>query len=153
MPALQLSVQGRARFAGLPARSTLARWAAATLDRDARITLRFVGQAEGRRLNRDYRRKDYATNVLTFDYSRAPAVEADVVLCVPVIRREAREQRKTLRQHLAHLVVHGLLHARGMDHDRAASARRMEALEVDILAGLGLPDPYRWPAAAGRALR
>ena len=142
MAALQLAVQGRARFAGLPARSTLARWIGLALERDAEITLRFVGAAEGRRLNRDYRGKDYATNVLTFDYASAPAIHADIVLCVPVIRREAREQRKKYRDHLAHLVVHGVLHAHGYDHDRAASARRMEGLEAAILSRLGLPDPY-----------
>jgi probable rRNA maturation factor len=143
MPALRLSVQGQSRFTGLPARSTLARWIAAAVDGDAQITLRFVGRAEARRLNRVYRGKDYATNVLTFDYARAPAVQADIVLCVPVIRREAREQRKTPREHLAHLIVHGALHAQGHDHDRAASARPMEALEVAILARLGVDDPYR----------
>jgi probable rRNA maturation factor len=142
MPDLRLSVQGRAHFKGLPSRATLARWSTAAIDRDAEVTLRFVGRVEGRRLNRDYRGKDYATNVLTFDYAQAPAVHADIVLCVPVIRREAREQRKALRSHLAHLVVHGVLHAHGHDHDRAESARRMEALEVAILARLGLPDPY-----------
>jgi probable rRNA maturation factor len=153
MPTLHLSIQGRTRFKGLPARVTLARWTAAALDRDAQITLRFVGQAEGRRLNRDYRRRDHATNVLTFDYARVPAIEADIVLCVPVLRREAKEQRKPLRHHVAHLVVHGLLHARGLDHERAASARRMESLETAILAGFGMPDPYRAPEKTGRADR
>ena len=146
MPALLLAVQGHSRFTGLPPRATLARWIRPALERDAEITLRFVGAAEGRRLNRDYRGRDYATDVLTFDYADAPAIHADIVLCVPVIRREAREQQKKYRDHLAHLVVHGVLHAHGYDHDRAARARRMESLEVEILAGLGLPDPYRAPA-------
>jgi len=146
MAALQLAVQGHSRFTGLPPRATLARWIRPALERDAEITLRFVGAAEGRRLNRDYRGRDYATDVLTFDYADAPAIHADIVLCVPVIRREAREQNKKYRDHLAHLVVHGVLHAHGYDHDRAARARRMESLEVEILAGLGLPDPYRAPA-------
>ena len=145
MPALLLAVQGHSRFTGLPPRATLARWIRPALERDAEITLRFVGAAEGRRLNRDYRGRDYATDVLTFDYADAPAIHADIVLCVPVIRREAREQHKKYRDHLAHLVVHGVLHAHGYDHDRAARARRMESLEVEILAGLGLPDPYRAP--------
>jgi probable rRNA maturation factor len=143
MPELRLSVQGHSRFKGLPARTTLARWIAAALERDGEITLRFVGAVEGRALNRDYRGKDYATNVLTFDYAQAPAVHADIVLCVPVLQREARAQRKPLRDHLAHLVVHGVLHAQGHDHDRAERARQMEAREVSILARLGLPDPYR----------
>ena len=146
MAALLLAVQGHSRFTGLPPRATLARWIRPALERDAEITLRFVGAAEGRRLNRDYRGRDYATDVLTFDYADAPAIHADIVLCVPVIRREAREQHKKYRDHLAHLVVHGVLHAQGYDHDRAARARRMESLEVEILAGLGLPDPYRAPA-------
>jgi probable rRNA maturation factor len=146
MAALLLAVQGHSRFTGLPPRATLARWIRPALERDAEITLRFVGAAEGRRLNRDYRGRDYATDVLTFDYADAPAIHADIVLCVPVIRREAREQHKRYRDHLAHLVVHGVLHAHGYDHDRAARARRMESREVEILAGLGLPDPYRAPA-------
>jgi len=153
MRELRLSVQGRSRFQGLPARATLARWIAAALERDAEITLRFVGAAEGRRLNRDYRGKDYATNVLTFDYAHAPAVSADIVLCVPVIRREAREQHKTLSDHLAHLVVHGVLHAHGLDHDRVDRARRMEALEIEVLAKLRRPDPYRAAAVRPRKRR
>jgi probable rRNA maturation factor len=148
MPELRLSVQGHSRFKGLPARATLARWIAAALERDGEITLRFVGAVEGRRLNRDYRGKDYATNVLTFDYAHTPVVDADIVLCVPVLRREAHAQRKPLRDHLAHLVVHGLLHAQGHDHERADRARQMEAREVAILAQLGLPDPYRVGGAA-----
>jgi probable rRNA maturation factor len=147
MAELRLAVQGHSRFKGLPARATLARWIRLALERDAEITLRFVGSAEGRRLNRDYRDRDHATNVLTFDYARAPTLHADIVLCVPVIRREAREQCKALRSHLAHLVVHGVLHAHGYDHGRAAQAKKMEALEVAILGRIGLPDPYLPPAA------
>lgn len=139
----RLAVQGQSRFADLPARSTLARWIAAAGATDAEITLRFVGAAEGRRLNRTFRGKDSATNVLTFAYAQAPRVQADIVLCVPVLRREAREQKKAFRDHLAHLVVHGVLHALGHDHDRAAAARKMEALEVAILATLGVSNPYR----------
>ena len=147
--ALALSIQGQDRFEGLPARSTLRRWIVAALERDAELTLRFAGAAEARRLNREFRGKDHATNVLTFDYQHAPLVRADIVLCVPVVRREAREQRKGFREHLAHLVVHGSLHAQGHDHDRAASAKTMEALEVRILAGLGIDDPYREGGVAG----
>jgi len=139
---LALSIQGQGRFVGLPARSTLLRWVEAALESDAELTVRFVGAAEARRLNREFRGKDYATNVLTFDYQHAPVVVADIVLCVPVVRREAREQRKGYREHLAHLVVHGVLHAQGHDHARARDAKRMEAREVRILAGLGIDDPY-----------
>ena len=146
--ALTLSIQGQSRFEGLPARNTLVRWIAAALERDAELTVRFVGAAEARALNRDYRGSDHATNVLTFDYAHSPVVRADIVLCVPVIRREAREQRKPFRQHLAHLTVHGVLHAHGLEHDRAADARKMEAREVRILAEFGIADPYR---AGGRA--
>jgi len=147
--ALALSIQGQGRFVGLPARSTLLRWIKAALERDAELTLRFVGAAEARRLNREFRGRDYATNVLTFDYRHAPVVVADIVLCVPVVRREAREQRKGFREHLAHLVVHGVLHAQGHEHDRARDAKRMEAREVRILAGLGVDDPYREGGVAG----
>jgi probable rRNA maturation factor len=147
--ALTVSIQGQSRFDGLPARSTLVRWLQAALERDAELTLRFVGAAEARRLNRTFRGKDYATNVLTFDYQHAPVVRADIVLCVPVVRREAREQRKGFRDHLAHLVVHGVLHAQGHEHDRAADARTMEAREVRVLAGLGIDDPYRDGGVAG----
>ena len=140
--ALSLSIQGQGRFVGLPARSTLLRWVEAALESDAELTVRFVGAAEARRLNREFRGKDYATNVLTFDYQHAPVVVADIVLCVPVVRREAREQRKAFREHLAHLAVHGVLHAQGHDHARARDAKRMEAREVRILAGLGIDDPY-----------
>lgn len=149
--ALSLAVQGQGRFEGLPARTTLVRWIAAALERDGDLTLRFVGAAESRKLNREYRRRDYATNVLTFDYAHAPVVRADVVLCVPVVKREAREQRKAFRDHLCHLVVHGVLHAQGLEHDRAAQARRMEAREVRILAELGVSDPYLPRTGAGTA--
>jgi len=101
-----------------------------------------VGQAEGRALNRQYRGKDYATNVLTFDYTREPVVSADLVLCAPVVEREAREQGKPLVAHYAHLLVHGTLHAQGLDHEKDADASAMEARETAILVALGFEDPY-----------
>ena len=111
---------------------------------DAEITVRIVGEDEGRELNKGYRKKDYATNVLTFDYAQEPVVMADLVLCAPVVAREAKEQGKTLAAHYAHLLVHGALHAQGWDHETsAADAEEMEAYEVEILAGLGLKNPYR----------
>lgn len=142
MKRLALSVQGADAFADLPARSTLRRWIVAALERDAQLTLRFVNTREGRRLNREFRGKDYATNVLTFDYLRGPAIEADIVICVAVVRREARAQSKSLRAHLAHLVIHGALHAQGFEHLRAADARRMEKREIELLARLRIPNPY-----------
>ncbi len=111
---------------------------------DAEITVRIVGEEEGRELNKSYRKKDYATNVLTFDYAQEPVVMADLVLCAPVVAREAKEQGKTLAAHYAHLLVHGALHAQGWDHETSkADADEMEAYEVEILAGLGLKNPYR----------
>ncbi len=139
---LALSVQGADAFTGLPARSTLRRWTTAALACDAQLTLRFVDAREGRRLNRKFRGRDYATNVLTFDYAQQPNAVADIVICVPVVRREARTQRRTLRAHLAHLVIHGTLHAQGFDHLRAADARRMEQREIELLDALGIPNPY-----------
>ncbi|MSQ75567.1 MAG: rRNA maturation RNase YbeY [Rhodoferax sp.] len=124
-------------------RHQVARWLRQALQSDAEITVRIVGNEEAQALNRDYRRKDYATNVLTFDYSQAPLVLADLVLCAPVIAREAAEQGKTLRAHYAHLLVHGALHAQGWEHDSSQrAARDMEAREIAILAGLGFASPY-----------
>jgi len=111
---------------------------------DAEITVRIVGEEESRELNKGYRKKDYATNVLTFDYAQEPVVMADLVLCAPVVAREAKEQGKTLAAHYAHLLVHGALHAQGWDHETSkADAEEMEAYEVEILSGLGVRNPYR----------
>ena len=151
-PELRLSLQqpdGRHR--AVLARHRVARWIRAALETPAQLTVRIVDEDEGRALNRDYRGRDYATNVLTFDYQRGPVVMADLVLCAPVVAREAHEQHKPLEAHYAHLVVHGALHAQGWDHEQAADARRMEALEVQVLQGLGFADPYR--AAAPRQPR
>jgi len=114
------------------------------LDADAEMTVRIVDAEEGRALNNSYRGKDYATNVLTFDYAQSPVVMADLVLCAPVVAQEAKEQGKTLAAHYAHLLVHGALHAQGWDHETSLKdAHAMEAHEVAILAGLGLRNPYR----------
>jgi len=132
-----------AQFKGLPARTTVRRWVIRALEHTphACLTLRFVGTREGRVLNRQFRNKDYATNVLTFAYSTEP-ITADIVLCMPVIAREASTQGKSLRAHLAHLVMHGILHARGFDHIRPTEARRMEHLEIKLLSTLRIANPY-----------
>ncbi len=149
LKALQLSLQfgdiphASRHRAALP-RHAVARAIRHALEADAEITVRIVGEEEGRELNRSYRHKDYATNVLTFDYARAPVVMADLVLCAPVVAREAKDQGKTLAAHYAHLLVHGTLHAQGWDHETSdADAQAMEAREIEILAGLGLQNPYR----------
>ncbi|MEG0822256.1 MAG: rRNA maturation RNase YbeY, partial [Burkholderiaceae bacterium] len=111
MKELSLAIQGASKFDQLPARSTVLRWVQAALEAPAQLTLRYVDADEGCSLNRQFRGKDYATNVLTFDYAHEPLVMADLVICVPVLVREAAEQGKTFRDHLAHLVVHGVLHA------------------------------------------
>ena len=123
-------------------RHTVARWIRAALDAPGEITVRIVGADEGRSLNREFRAKDYATNVLTFDYSHAPVVVADLVLCAPVVRREAAEQGSPLAAHYAHLLVHGTLHAQGHDHEVEAEALAMEARETEVLRSLGFADPY-----------
>ena len=120
----------------------MARWIRAALAAPAEITVRVVDGEEGQALNRDFRGKDYATNVLTFDYSREPVVSADLVLCAPVVAREAAEQAKSIEAHYAHLLVHGTLHAQGFDHEKARDAKVMEARETQILAALGFEDPY-----------
>jgi len=144
-PRLALAVQYAVRADVLPRPATLRRWARAALERDAAVTLRFVGTKEGRSLNAAFRGRDHATNVLTFVYDEGAALAGDVVLCTPVIRREAREQGKSFTDHCAHLVIHGMLHLQGYDHDRLQAARAMEARETAILAGLSVPDPYAAP--------
>lgn len=127
--------------AALP-RHKVARWLRHALQSDAEITVRIVDAEEGQALNRDYRKKDYATNVLTFDYTQEPVVTADLVLCAPVVAKEAKEQGKTLQEHYAHLLVHGALHAQGWDHDEDEDAQVMELRESEIMARLGFANPY-----------
>ncbi len=127
--------------AALP-RHKVARWLRHALQSDAEITVRIVDTLEGQALNRDYRHKDYATNVLTFDYTQEPVVTADLVLCAPVVAMEAKEQGKTLEEHYAHLLVHGALHAQGWDHDEEEDAQVMELRESEIMARLGFENPY-----------
>ena len=148
MQALSLSLQfgalGDAQLhrTALP-RHKVTRWIRHALDADAEITVRIVDSEEGQAMNRDFRKKDYATNVLTFDYTQAPLVTADLVLCAPVVAKEAKEQGKTLQAHYAHLIVHGTLHAQGWDHETSKKdALEMEAREVEILGRLGFANPY-----------
>lgn len=154
LPALTLSLQFAppegtqakaclaAHRAALP-RHLVQRWLRHALTAPGEITVRIVGSEEGRALNRDYRQRDYATNVLTFDYAQAPVVMADLVLCAPVLEQEATAQGKSLQAHYAHLIVHGALHAQGWEHETsAADAEAMEAREREILTQLGFADPY-----------
>lgn len=146
LPQLTLSLQfsslddARKHRAALP-RHKVIRWIRNTLEVDGEITVRIVGEEEGQHLNRDYRKKDYATNVLTFDYTREP-VTADLVLCAPVIAREAKEQKKTLDAHYAHMIIHGTLHAQGWDHELDEDAQVMELRETEIMTRLGFRNPY-----------
>jgi probable rRNA maturation factor len=141
-PRLNLSVQYAVNTRGLPSRARLRRWARAALERDARVTVRVVGTAEARALNRHFRGKDRATNVLTFVMRERPRLEGDIALCAPVIAREARSRGRSAAAHYAHLLVHGVLHLQGYDHETGREARLMERRESRVVARLGFPDPY-----------
>jgi probable rRNA maturation factor len=134
-------VQYACKDSALPSRAQVRRWVRAVQDGAAELTVRFVDAEEGRALNAQFRRKDYATNVLSFPYGLAP-LAGDLVLCVPVVLREAGEQGKPADAHFAHLIVHGMLHLQGYDHERRHEAHAMEQKEREILAALGYPDPY-----------
>ncbi len=144
-PGLAIAIQRASRAAHVPADRLLRAWARAALSRAAAVTLRFVAEPEGRRLNREFRGRDNATNVLTFTYGegRGAPLAGDIVICAPLVAREARVQEKPVEAHYAHLVVHGLLHLQGLDHEEPSQALRMERRERAILRGLGFPDPYR----------
>jgi probable rRNA maturation factor len=143
LPELLLSVQYPGGSRGAPGRPEVRRWVRASCAIPAEVAVRFVGSDEGQSLNRAYRGKDYATNVLSFPYESGDRVCGDLVLCREVVEREAREQGKQAEAHYAHMVVHGMLHLQGHDHETgSADAERMEALEREILAALGYPDPY-----------
>ena len=134
-------MQRASRAAHIPSDARLKRWARAALARNAEVTVRYVAEGEGRKLNRQFRGRDYATNVLTFIYSARP-LAGDVVICAPVVAREARAQGKGADAHHAHLLVHGLLHLQGLDHEAKTDAARMERRERAILSRLGFEDPY-----------
>lgn len=146
-PVLELSIQITPQAGDCPAdRAQLRRWVLGALRADARLALRLVGETEARALNAAYRGRRYVPNVLTFEYGAPSAgepLQADIVVCLPVAVREARAQRKRPRDHLGHLVVHGVLHAQGLDHERDEDARTMQALETAILRRFGIDDPYR----------
>ena len=147
---LDVAVSYAAPRAGVPASTSFRKWVAAALSgriREADLAIRIVDEREGRALNRHYRGKDYATNVLSFPAELPEGVKlpllGDLVICAPVVAREASEQGKTVTAHYAHLTVHGVLHLLGWDHGDAREAECMEQLEREILAGLGVDDPYR----------
>ena len=140
---LSLVVQYACHEDGLPSRPQIRRWAQAACNGPAQVTIRFLDDVEAQLLNRDYRKKDYATNVLTFPYATEPVLVGDLALCVPVVLREAEQQHKPVQAHFAHLILHGMLHLQGYDHETSdAEAERMEARERELLAQFGYPDPY-----------
>jgi len=139
---LSLSVQYASQAKNLPTRQQFRRWVNVALEREVRIALRIVDEVEGRALNRDYRGKDYATNVLTFVYDDTTPLAGDVVICAPVVAREAKEQGKDLLAHYAHLTLHAVLHLQGYDHEKKREAERMEARETALLLKLRYPAPY-----------
>jgi probable rRNA maturation factor len=137
------SFDNEAAHRALLTEAGVTRWIQHALAVDAEMAVRIVGVEEGQALNLQYRKKDYATNVLTFNYQYEPTMQADLVICGPVIEREAQEQNKTLEEHYAHMVVHGTLHAQGWDHETSEEdADEMEAYETDIMQELGYSDPY-----------
>jgi probable rRNA maturation factor len=139
---LSLSVQYASNAKNLPTRSQFRRWVKVALEQDVQIALRIVDEIEGRALNLSYRHKDYATNVLTFVYDDSAPLYGDVVICAPVVAREAKEQGKDLHAHYAHLTIHAALHLQGYDHEKKREAEKMEARETALLIKLRYPAPY-----------
>ncbi len=143
MPSLSMEVQYASTLEGLPKAAQFKCWARKSLRVDAEIALRIVDEDEGRMLNYEYRGKNYATNVLTFPLAEEPHLMGDIILCAPVVLREAEEQQKSVEAHFAHLTVHGVLHLHGYDHETEPQAELMETLETGIVMNLGYPDPYK----------
>lgn len=141
-PQLWMDVQNVSTLAGVPTDAQFKKWARKALRVNSEITLRIVDEAEGRSLNNDYRNKDYATNVLTFPLLEEPFIMADIVICAPVVAKEAKEQNKSLESHFAHLTIHGILHAHGYDHEVMEQAELMEEIETQTLTKLGYANPY-----------
>ena len=142
MPNLSLSVQFASNAAQLPTRNQLRKWVKAALRVDTEVTIRIVDEVEGRKLNRTYRGKDYATNVLTFPLTEEPHLMGDIIICAPVVIQEAKQQNKTIAAHFAHLTVHGTLHLHGYNHEIEEQAALMESIEVTTMLQLGYPNPY-----------
>ena len=148
-PELSLSVQFASEAGALPTRAQVRRWVEAALEHSAEITVRIVDAEEAQALNTDFRNKDYVPNVLTFEYGEISHDESgratlggDVVICAPVVEREAREQGKPLKDHYAHMTIHGVLHLQGYDHIEPADADIMESHEAAILKRFRIPNPY-----------
>ncbi|MDO8311933.1 MAG: rRNA maturation RNase YbeY [Sideroxyarcus sp.] len=139
---LSLSVQYASNARNLPTRQQFRRWVNAALEQDVQMALRIVDEIEGRALNQSYRGKDYATNMLTFVYDDTPLLCGDVVICAPVVAREAKAQDKNLLAHYAHLTIHAALHLQGYDHEKTRDAEQMEARETALLLKLRYPAPY-----------
>jgi len=142
MPALKITVQYACPSTDVPTKSQFQRWAKATLRVDTEVTIRLVDETEGRMLNKTYRGKDYATNVLTFPLTETPHLMGDIIICAPVVKQEAQNQQKSLEAHFAHLTVHGILHLHGYDHEIEKQAQLMELIEVTTLQKLGYANPY-----------
>ncbi|WP_047516797.1 rRNA maturation RNase YbeY [Methylophilus sp. Q8] len=142
MPALDFSLQLASAAADIPATAQFKRWVRAALRVETSLTIRIVDEAEGRQLNAAYRGRDYATNVLTFPLTEEPMLMGDIVICAPVVAREALEQGKPLLAHYAHMTVHGVLHLHGYDHEVDAQAELMEAMEIAVMQTLGFANPY-----------
>ena len=142
MPNLSLSIQFATKLTNLPSRYQLRKWVKATIRVNTQATIRIVDETEGRYLNKTYRGKDYATNVLTFPITDEPDLMGDIIICAPVVFKEAAEQNKSIEAHFAHLTVHGTLHLHGYDHQTEEQAGLMETIEVTTLLNLGYPNPY-----------
>jgi probable rRNA maturation factor len=142
MPNLNITLQYVSNEPSLPTKRQFQKWAKATIRINTEVTIRIVDEAEGRQLNKAYRSKDYATNVLTFQLSEEPDLVGDIIICAPVVAAEAIAQNKSLEAHYAHLTVHGILHLHGYEHETEAQANLMEGLETTIIRKLGYADPY-----------
>jgi probable rRNA maturation factor len=142
MSQLKFSLQIASKMAETPTKNLFKKWTKAALRVDTEVTIRIVDEAEGRALNLAYRNKDYATNVLTFPITETPYLMGDIVICAPIVAKEAVEQNKTIAAHFAHLTVHGMLHLCGFDHETEPQAKLMESIEIQILTKLGYANPY-----------